>query len=79
MKINFWIPEKGFNKRQWMTKCNRLKTKSFQVSKGANNKKKKKKVNILKTTMETHHDVYWMVNVIAFISITFTALKLMKN
>lgn len=73
MIINFGIPGKGFNKRQWMTKCNRLKTKSFQVSKAAK-KRGKKKDNILKTTMETY-DVYWMVNVIVFIFITFTVLK----
>lgn len=40
-----------------------LKTKSFQVSKA-------KKVNILKTIMKTHHDVYWIVNVIVFINNT---------
>lgn len=38
-------------------KCNRLKTKSFQRQL-FKFKDIKKKFNILKTTMETHHDVY---------------------
>lgn len=45
-----------------MTKSNRLKNQKLSSFKG------KKKVNILKTTMKTHHDMYWIVNVIVFIN-----------
>lgn len=43
-------------------KCNRLKNQKLSSFKS------KKKVNILKNTMKTHHDVYWIVNVIVFIN-----------
>lgn len=38
-----------------------LKPKAFKIQ------RQQKKVNILKTTIETHHDMYWIVNVIVFI------------
>jgi len=58
------LPANSFNRRQKNEKKNviDLKTKSFQVLKA------EKKVNILKTTMKTHHDMYWIVNVIVFIN-----------
>jgi len=49
-----------------MTISNRLKNQKLSSFKG------KKKVNILKTTMKTHHYyMYWIVNVIVFINKIF--------
>jgi len=45
-----------------ITQFNRLKNQKLSSFKS------KKKVNILKTTMKTHRDIYWIVNAIVFIN-----------